>query len=225
MEAMMSCRFNYIIPRAGLTLTEIGRIFETDWAQECAVEITQTYYAGRLDTRQRDAHVRAYRGWRKEQRRQQQRQKRALETALWRQEQASIREQEEAWNALLEQRRQERRNQERFDHHQKEIEQQEKTLLEVLNQFSSDEPVRQALFDTRSNQMSIVAGFQSLDIEAQPTSLVGKGTKVPRRGSRPNGRTGGHESKHTKGCVSASTGRDGTQGVPKPKELPVVTRK
>ena len=98
MEAMMSCRFNYVIPRAGLTLTEIGRIFETDWAQECAVEMTQTYYAGRLDTRQRDAHVRAYREWRKEQRRLQQRQKRALETALWRQEQASIREQEEAWN-------------------------------------------------------------------------------------------------------------------------------
>ena len=159
MEAMMSCRFNYIIPRAGLTLTEIGRIFETDWAQECAVEMTQTYYAGRLDTRQRDAHVRAYRGWRKEQRRQQQRQKRALETALWRQEQASIKEQEEAWNALLEQRRQERRNQERFDHHQKEIEQQEETLLEVLNQFSSDEPVRQALFDTRSNQSLLLRGF------------------------------------------------------------------
>ena len=112
MEAMMACRFNYIIPRAGLTLTEIGRIFETDWAQECAVEMTQTYYAGRLDTCQWDAHVRAYREWRKAQRRQQQRQKRALETALWRQEQASIKEQEEAWTALLEQRRQERRKQE-----------------------------------------------------------------------------------------------------------------
>ena len=159
MEAMMACRFNYIIPRAGLTLTEIGRIFETDWAQECAVEMTQTYYAGRLDTRQRDAHVRAYREWRKVQRRQQQRQKRVLETALWRQEQASIKEQEEAWTALLEQRRQERRNQERFDQHQKEIEQQEETLLEVLNQFSSDEPVRQALVDTRSNQILLLRGF------------------------------------------------------------------
>ena len=155
----MASVFNYIIPRAGLTLIEIGRIFETEWAQECAVEITQTYYAGRLDTRQRDAHVRAYKQWCKSQRQQQQRQKRAHDTALWRQEQASIKEQEEAWNALLKQRRQERRDQERFDQHQKEIEQQEETLLEVLNQFSSDEPVRQALFDTRSNQSLLLRGF------------------------------------------------------------------
>ena len=52
-------------------------------------------------------------------------------------------------------------------------EQQEETLLEVLNQFfSSDEPVRQALFDTRSNQTLLLRGFKSLDIKTRPDYIL-----------------------------------------------------
>ena len=155
----MASLFNYIIPRAALTLVEVGRIFETEWAQECAEEITQVYFAGRLDNRQRDAHVRAYRVWRKEYRREQQRQKEALEMEQWHAEQASIKEQEEAWEALLQQRRRERRKQLQFEQRQKWLEKATRTLEEVLNTFDSADTVRQALFDTPSNIILLLQGF------------------------------------------------------------------
>ena len=100
--------FSYIVPNITLTLAEVRRVYEqTDQMprdQTCvcnpfAAAWTVCGFLAGILYQQKDAHVRRFWAWKDEQRCL----KREAEQQLYLEELASLREQEEAWQALLEQ--------------------------------------------------------------------------------------------------------------------------
>ncbi|KAF8645286.1 hypothetical protein AX14_009268, partial [Amanita brunnescens Koide BX004] len=143
--------FSYIVPNVTLTLAEVRRVYEQvdrtarDPTHVCNPFAAAWAFCGFLAGalyQQKDAHVRRFWAWKDEQRRL----KREAERQLYLEELASLREQEEAWQALLEQRRRTVREtlQERMRQHEWEA------LLLVLTTTDSA-PVRDAVLTATTN--------------------------------------------------------------------------
>ena len=100
--------FSYIVPNITIMLAEVRRVYEQvdkllkEQTRVCnpfaAAWAVCGFLAGIL-YQQKDAHIRHFWAWKDEQRRL----KREAERQLYLEELASLREQEEAWQALLEQ--------------------------------------------------------------------------------------------------------------------------
>ncbi|KAF8702665.1 hypothetical protein AX14_014355 [Amanita brunnescens Koide BX004] len=143
--------FSHIVPNVTLTLAEVRRVYEQtdrtprDPMQVCnpfaAVWAVCGFLAGAI-YQQKDAHVRCFWAWKDEQRCL----KREAERQLYLEELASLREQEEAWQALLEQRRRTTRETLREQMRQREWE----ALLLVLTTTDSV-PVRDAVLSAPTN--------------------------------------------------------------------------
>ena len=105
---------------------------------------------------------------------EQQRQRRITCIEVERVEEASIWEQELAWQALLQERHKKLQQQKQLEEEACQQELNYQMLLEVLRMIASESPVCQALFETKSNIRLLLKGFNIITLKHEGLVLSAK---------------------------------------------------